>query len=145
MIRVVVGRAPKPKGAEEIKWEKISAEDLIALATTPALFGGTRVFVFTGALAGERGGEFLEMLALFTESPHTFVFEEEKLLKAPTDALTKAGVKIEIKKEEKKEWRFDQFGVAAALGTHDKKRLWLADADADRRRAIRWAATWEWD
>ena len=66
------------------------------------------------------------MADVFAESPHIFIFEEEKLLKAPTTTLTKAGAKIEIKKEEKKEWRFDQFGVAAALGARDKKKLWLA-------------------
>ena len=54
-----------------------------------------------------------------------FVFEEEKLLKAETDALTKVGAKIEIQKAEKKAFSFDQYGVAAALGSKDKKKLWL--------------------
>jgi hypothetical protein len=60
------------------------------------------------------------------QSPHTFVFEEEKLLKAERTALEKAGAKIEEAKVAKKEWKFDQFGVAAALGAKDKKKLWLA-------------------
>jgi len=63
---------------------------------------------------------------VFVESPHTFVFEEEKLLKAETDALAKAGAKIEKKeKAEKKAFAFDQYGVASALGAKDKKKLWL--------------------
>ncbi len=133
MIRVLVGKAlPKSKEAEELKWENIPVDDLAALASTPTLFGGARTFVLEGAIAGERADDFLDMLDMLAESPHTFVFEEEKLLKAPTEALTKAGAKIEIKKEEKKEWRFDQFGIASALGAHDKKKLWLGLMQAQR-------------
>ena len=79
-----------------------------------------------GALNSERGEEFLDLLEVFAESPHTFVFNGEKLLKAETDALKKAGAKIEIEKTVKKEYRFDNFGVAEALGKKDKKSLWLA-------------------
>src|SRR3989344_5140897 len=72
------------------------------------------------------GEEFVDLLEVFAESPHTFVFREEKLLKAETEALKKAGAKIELeKKAEKKEYRFDNFGVAEALGKKDKKGLWL--------------------
>jgi hypothetical protein len=124
MMLVVVGKNKK-KGAEELKWENLSIEDLIALASTGGLFGGSGTYLFKGALAGERGEEFLEIAKLLVESPHTFIFEEEKLLKAPTEQLTKAGAKIELAKELKKEWRFDQYGVASALGAHDKKKLWL--------------------
>jgi hypothetical protein len=49
-------------------------------------------------LAGERGDEFLDLAEMLVESPHTFIFEEEKLLKAPTEKLTKAGAKIELAK-----------------------------------------------
>lgn len=132
MIRVTVGKAAKSQEAEELKWEQMPMNDIIALATTATLFGGARTFFLSGALAGERGDEFLDSVDAFMESPHLFIFEEEKLLKAPTDALTKAGVTIEIKKEEKKEWRFDQFGIAAALGAHDKKKLWLGLMQAQR-------------
>jgi hypothetical protein len=126
MIHVVVGKSAKKKDAEELAWDTMSVEDILALATTPTLFGGARTFVLEGAIAGERGEEFLKMLDELQESSHTFIFEEEKLLKAPTEALKKAGAKIEEKKEVKKEWRFDQYGVASALGAHDKKKLWLA-------------------
>ena len=118
MMHVIVGNV-------STKPTQISVEELLALATTPALFGAQE-FVFAGVLTGEQEEEVLEMIKVFKDSPHTFVFEEEKLLKKETVTLTKAGVKIENIKVEKKEWRFDQFGVAEALGKRDKKKLWLA-------------------
>lgn len=123
MLQVLVSK--KAKGAEELKWQDIAAEELRSLASTTGLFGGTSTFVLAGALYGERGEEFLDIADALVESPHTFVFEEEKLLKHETDVLTKLGAKIEIVKATKKEFTFDQYGVATALGTKDKKRLWL--------------------
>jgi hypothetical protein len=103
MIHVVVGKAAaKSAQMEEIKWENTPLDEIVSLASTTALFGGARKFILRGAIAGERGDEFLGMLDMLTESPHTFVFEEEKLLKAPTEKLTKAGVKIDIAKPRKK-------------------------------------------
>jgi len=78
-----------------------------------------------GALYSERGEEFLDLLEVFAESPHTFIFVEQKLLKAEADALKKAGATIEIEKAVKKDYVFDNFGVAGALGRKDKKSLWL--------------------
>lgn len=126
MLFVRIGTTKRPVGAEELKWESLAADELGALASTHALFGGTRTFVLVGAVAGERAEEFLDMADALVESPHTFIFEEEKLLKAPTTTLTKVGAKIEETKVVKKEYRFDHFGVAQALGAHDKKALWLA-------------------
>lgn len=123
MLKVLVGK--KTKGAEELKWEAISQDELRSLASTTGLFGGTSTFVLAGVLYGERGEEFLELADALVESPHTFVFEEEKLLKHETDVLTKLGAKIEIVKAEKKAFAFDQYGVATALGNKDKKGLWL--------------------
>lgn len=122
MLKVLVG---KKGSGEELTWESVSQDELRSIASTTDMFGGTSTFVLAGALNSERRDEFIDMLDVFVESPHTFIFEEEKLLKAETDALTKAKVKIEIVKTEKKEWKFDQFGVASALGTKDKKKLWL--------------------
>jgi len=122
MIIALVG---KKGSGEELKWEALAQEELVSLASTPALFGGAQTFVLEGALASERGEEFVDLLEVFAESPHTFIFVEEKLLKAPTDALKKVGAKIEIEKTPKKEYRFDQFGIAEALGRRDKKGLWL--------------------
>ncbi len=124
MIRAAIG---KNVAGEELRWEQLSTEEMVSMASTEALFGGKQTFVLEGALYGERGEEFVDLLEVFAESPHTFVFHEEKLLKAETEALKKAGAKIELeKKAEKKEYRFDNFGVAEALGKKDKKGLWLA-------------------
>jgi hypothetical protein len=132
MLIVTIGSAKRRNGAQELKWESTSAQELSILASTPALFGGASTYVLLGAFAGERSEEFLEAADVLAQSPHTFVFEEEKLLKRETDLLAKAGAKIEVSKEAKKEWKFDQFGVASALGTRDRKKLWLALTTAFR-------------
>jgi len=130
MLTVIVGTKKRPKGAEELKWESLSADELATLASTPSLFGGTRTFVLVGALAGRE--EFLDLAEGLVESPHTFVFEEEKLLKAPTTQLEKAGAKIEVIKVAKAERGFDPFGLTYALGARDRKKLWLALTQALR-------------
>ncbi len=123
MIIVSVG---KNKKGEEFKWEDVSREEIVSIASTEALFGGKQTYVLQGALAGERGEEFLDMLDVFARSPHTFIFVEEKLLKAPTTALEKAGAKIEITKKEKSDRGFDPFGLTYALQARGRKKLWLA-------------------
>ena len=67
----------------------------------------------------------MELAEGLVESPHIFISEEEKLLKKPTEILQKAGAKIEVTKTEKKEYRFDQFGLTGALASRDKKKLWI--------------------
>ena len=124
MLKVLINKRGK---GEELKWEAMSAEELASLASTPALFGGERSFRLLNAVNSERQDEFLELAEVFAESPHAFYLEEEKLLKASRTALEKAGAKIEeAKAAPKKEYRFDNFGVAAALGKGSKKELWLA-------------------
>ena len=122
MLKVFVGK--KAQG-EELKWQDVAIDELRSIASTTDMFGGVYTFVLAGVANSERGEEFIDIADVLVESPHTFIFEEEKLLKAETDALTKAGAKIEIVKAEKKAFAFDQYGVATALGTKDKKRLWL--------------------
>ena len=125
MLLVLIGGGRRGS-AEELKWGEMSSEEIATLASTPTLFGGTRTFSLSGVFASERGEEFLEIAAGLADSPHTFIFEEEKLLKKPTEALKKAGAKIEIQKSEKKEeYRFDRFGLTSALASRDKKKLWL--------------------
>ncbi|HVV15208.1 MAG TPA: hypothetical protein VHD55_02300 [Candidatus Paceibacterota bacterium] len=133
MLTVVVGKSAKKKGAEELKWEALAPEELSILASTEALFGGAKTYVLMGALAGERMEEFLDIAEVLAESPHTFIFEEEKLLKRETDILTKAGAKIE-KKEKAAAGKsgFDPFGITFALGSRDKKKLWLGLTQAIR-------------
>ncbi len=136
MMHVIVGKsAGKGTSAEELKWEDLSAEALANIASTPALFGGTQTYVLSGALAGERGEEFLDLAKEFVQSPHTFIFEEEKLLKKPTDMLAKAGAKVEVHTAAKKAESFNMFGLATIFGTRDKKRLWIELQKAARAEA----------
>jgi hypothetical protein len=123
---MIIATVGKNMAGEELKWGELTSEELVSLASTEALFGGRQTFVLEGALNSERGEEFVDLLEVFAESPHTFVFREEKLLMAETDALKKVGAKIQIEKAEKKEYRFDQYGVATALAAKNKKGLWLA-------------------
>jgi len=122
MIEVYINK--KAKG-EEIKWDRMSADELATLASTADMFGSKRTFVLSG-LYGERANELLELADGLAVSPHVFIFEEEKLLKAERTALEKAGAKIvDAKKVAKQEWKFDEYGIAAALQVKDKKKLWL--------------------
>ncbi|OGC88751.1 hypothetical protein A2419_03255 [Candidatus Adlerbacteria bacterium RIFOXYC1_FULL_48_26] len=153
MIHVIVGNAPQQKfsgasrerGASErgevfaqamdLKWETITIEELADIASTPTLFGGSQTYKLAGAIAGERGEEFLELADGLVESPHTFIFEEEKLLKKPTDILKKAGAKLEIHEPKKKEETFNMFALATVFGTRDRKKLWLMLNKASRAGA----------
>jgi hypothetical protein len=146
MIYVLVGG--KAKGAEELKWETMSREELLSLASTSSMFGGVQTFLLSGALNSERQEEFLDMALYLVESPHTFMFEEEKLLKAPTTSLEKAGAKIEVaKKAVVKERGFDPFGLTFALGARNKKKLWLsltqALASGEKAEAIAGLLAWK--
>lgn len=127
MILVLVGKKKKNISAEELKWEDTSLEEMMMLASTPALFGGARSILFVGAIAGERGDDFLDIAKQLAASEHTFIFEEEKLLKGPTTLLEKAGARIEVAiATPKKERGFDPFGLTGALAERSKKKLWLA-------------------
>ncbi len=150
MLLILVGGGASPRGksrGEELKWEGMSSEELGTLASTATLFGGARTFVLVGAIASERGEEFLKLAGGLVESPHTFIFEEEKLLKKPTDLLKKAGAKIEITKTEKKEYKFDQFGLTGALANKDRKKLWLglvrALREGEKPEAIAGLLAWK--
>lgn len=117
MIKVLINK--KGKG-EEFKWQDVSHDEIVSMASTPALFGGNQTYVLAGALV-----ELSDILDALAESPHTFIFEEEKVLKAERTKVEKLGGKIEEGKVVKKEWKFDAFGVASALGARDRKKLWL--------------------
>src|SRR3989344_5355998 len=137
MLKVSVGKNAQ---GEELKWQELSGEELVAMAATEALFGGDQTFVLEGALYSERGEEFLDLLEVFAESPHTFIFVEQKLLKAEADALKKAGATIEIEKAVKKDYVFDNFGVAGALGGKEGRGrggpAMLESPRNERRKAV---------
>jgi DNA polymerase III delta subunit len=148
MLKILVNGRGK---GEALKWEEMSAEELATLASTPAFFGGARTFRLVGALASEeRGEEFLDAAEVFVESPHTFLFEEDKLLKGPTTKLQKAGATIEVEKRPDLpagRQGFDPFGLTAALGSRDRKKLWLGLMQAlragDKPEAIAGLLAWK--
>lgn len=126
-MRVVVGKsAGLGMTAQELAWEHLGTDELLTMAATMPLLGGAETYLLVGALAGERGEEYMDAAKELVASPHTFVFEEEKLLKKPTDVLTKAGAKIELPAEKKKAGEsFNMFGLATIFGNRDKKKLWI--------------------
>ncbi|HVY73106.1 MAG TPA: hypothetical protein VG984_03610 [Candidatus Paceibacterota bacterium] len=126
MMRVVVGKSARlGASAQELRWESLAPGEILAMAGTSSLLGGSEIYLLVGALAGERGEEFLDSAGELVASPHTFVFEEEKLLKGPTTAVTKAGAKVEVAEVKKKAESFNMFGLATIFGMRDKKKLWI--------------------
>ena len=140
MLAVIVGSDPKAKSAERRKlWkgalqdidpEAVSREAFAALAGTPSLFGEPRAYrlqnIFSSnAEEGLSADAILDMARDLSNSPHTFIFEEEKLLAKPKAALQKAGAEIiETKAVEKKE-TVNVFAMGDALAQKDRKKLWL--------------------
>jgi DNA polymerase III delta subunit len=117
-----------PVSFSDLKWENLSIEELVSLASTQNMFGENQIYVLVGAINSDRQEEFLEIADALQDSPNTFIFEEEKLLKGPTTALEKAGAEIVIEKRPSaagKERGFDPFGLTFALAAKDRKKLWL--------------------
>jgi len=126
----------KPKDAQELQWESMSMDELLSLALTQTMFGlpvdgrgqgGKETYVLTGAINSDRQEEFLDIAEALAESPNTFIFEEEKLLKGPTTALEKAGAEIVVEKRPAAAAArgFDPFGLTFAFAARDRKKLWL--------------------
>ena len=141
MMSVLVGGATlkkTPQPLEELQWENFLIEEILSLATTASLLGGTQAYKLTGALGSVRSEEFMESVKLFVQSPHLFVFIEEKLLKKPTDLLTKAGAEVIIVKKEAKEEKesFNIFALTYAFAARDKKKLWLLFMEALREGVV---------
>jgi len=137
LIVTVQTKHKKAKGAELLKWDSMPVEELISLASTEAMFGGAQTYVLQGAINSERQDEFLDIADALAESPNTFVFEEEKLLKGPTTALEKAGAEIVIEKRppsggQAQQRGFDPFGLTFALAAKDRKKLWLGLVQASK-------------
>ena len=131
MMRVVVGSAPQkehhktPTPREELHWKNIDLDDLATRASTASLLGDTEALVFVGALSGERSEEFLALAPGLVASPHTFIFEEEKLLKRPLELLAKAKAEVVVYASLEKKESFDVFSLANAFGARDRKKMWL--------------------
>ena len=137
MIEVVVGKSGgrtkrRKNTPEELRWEGMLVEEIATLASTPSMLGDSRTFILEGALTGELGEEFLALTEGLQKSPHTFVFQEEKLLKKPLDFLAKKSVTVEWLLEEKKEESFNVFSIAQAFALRDRKKMWLLLGEALR-------------
>jgi len=144
MMHVIVGVDAVARGAlrrkilkkaqaQELRWESMAVEEVATIASTPSLLGDTQTYLLVGALnGGDHGDEYLKLASGFMESPHVFVFEEEKLLKAPTTKLEKAGVSIEVLEAPEKKETFNVFALANALASRDRKQFWLLLTKAAR-------------
>ncbi len=150
MMRVVVGmQASRGGGAvEDLSWEQLTPEEVATLASTPSLLGDTRTFLLVGALASETGDEYLKLAPGLVASPHILIFEEERLLKRPTEILTKAGASIEVAPKPAAAGAAagggaaraappsDVFALANAFGMRDKKKCWLLLTEALQAGAV---------
>lgn len=131
MIRVVVGADAR---GEELRWETMPIEEVATLASTASLLGDTRVFVLAGALSGELADEFFDLVPGLVQSPHTFIFTEESLLKKQIDRLAKYKVVAEVSpKKAPAQEPFSVFALANVFATRDRKKLWLLFAEAGRK------------
>lgn len=140
MLCVLIGSDPKSLAIErrklwksalqEIDAQTISPEEFASLAATDSLFGEVRGYRLQNVFAlsendSINGESVLDIAADLAASPHTFIFEEEKLLAKPRTALEKAGAKIAELKAEDKKAEFNVFAVGNALQRRDRKQLWL--------------------
>lgn len=130
MLRIIVGKSDAPHSSvntrERLDIRTITLDELLALSSTDSLFGGVRSFVVEGILADpELGVDVLDVADAFVVSTHEFIFEEDKLLKKPTDKLTKIGAVIEVFESTKKKETVNVFALADAMAARDRKLLWL--------------------
>ena len=121
MMQVIVGGTSQG----DLAWEKVSIEEILALATTSSLLGDQQTYKLSGALGGDRAEEFFDIAKELVISPNQFIFFEEKLLKKATDKLAKVGAKIVVQAAPKKEEPFNVFALTYALAGRDRKKLWL--------------------
>ena len=149
MIRILVGNtAPLSRKSssdskqkalayiEDVDWEKLSDDELLAMATTLSLMGDSKVFRMSGALNGARADEFLKVAAQLQQSPHLFIFTEEKLLKKPTDLMAKAGAQITQHAPTKTIEGFNMFSITFLFAARDRKKLWLSLLDSGQRGVV---------
>ncbi len=123
----------KKKSVQELQWEHMNAEELGIIASTPSLLGDTHYYLLTDAISDAEYSETIfDLVDVFRTSPHTFVFEESKLLKKPLTKLQKTAVEIHTLEEKKKEETFNIFALANAFGSRDRKHAWLLLARAFR-------------
>ncbi len=136
LFRRETSDSPAVLMVEDLSWEKTSIDEVLAMATTMSLMGDMSIFRFSGALSGELADEFLDIAKDLVASPHQFIFTEDKLLKRPTDILTKAGVELVVYPATKKEEGFNMFSITSTFAVRDRKKLWLQMHEALRAGAV---------
>lgn len=117
--------ALKGRGASESLSASVSAQEVLSLAQSGTLFGESRTYVGVSLMEEEDRADAL--VAIFPElaaSAHLFLFEEESGASLAKAAEKAGGSVIKAKAEAKKE-ASDPFALANALGTRDRKNLWL--------------------
>ncbi len=121
---------------EDLEWEKLSIDELLAMASTMSLMGDTRVFRLGGALNGARADEFLDITKELVDSPHQFILTEEKLLKRPMDVVTKACAEVVVHAAPKKVEAFNMFSMTFTFAARDRKKLWLELHESLRKGVV---------
>lgn len=113
---------------EDFLGEASGSSTLEELVSGLGLFGGSYVVVLDGVLASEEDAKekILSLVPAMAETPHIFIFVENKILAKEKKVFEKAEAKIQelntIKGGEKKP--FNAFALSDALGEKNKKKLW---------------------
>lgn len=114
--------------AGSLRGEEVTAEKLEELTQTQGLFENKQIIFMDRTLENKDIREvMLDKIDAIAESPNIFIFFEGKLTKEILKKLEKRAEKItEYELEEVKEKeRSSFFPMADALGSRDKKKLWV--------------------
>lgn len=139
-IRGLFRRKTSGSAVQDIEWENLQIEELVAMATTNSLMGELGIYRFSGALSGNRSDEFLDITKELSLSAHQFIFTEEKLLKKVIDTLQKMGAEVVLYPAKdtgvKKAEAFNIFSLTYAFAARDRKKLWILYREALSRGVV---------
>jgi DNA polymerase III delta subunit len=108
--------------------ESFSKELLEEMISGQTLFAGRYIVIVDKVFENKEAGEVvLEKLKLISKSENIFLFIEEKINKAILSRFKKWAEKIQEfpLKSEKKDNKFNIFGITDALGRRDRKGTWV--------------------
>jgi DNA polymerase III delta subunit len=109
----------------EENWVQTNLDELLS---SQGLFVQKYIVVFDHLLRSDEAGEtLLSRLSDFAESEHIFIFSEGELTKEILKKIEKKTEKVQECSEKKaeKEKAFNVFSLADALGSRNKKDLWV--------------------
>ncbi len=125
----------KSADLEEITESNYSGLRLKEIASQVSLFGDSKIIVLDGILySSEYSVSLREILGVLAKSENCFILREEKLLKAETTLVEKAGGNIipcETKFEKPREWNV--FPLADAVLQKDRIGAWRIFCEAMER------------